>query len=85
MKKPTVEQIREEELGDPVYSESDTSWRHGEYRTEVYYREEDKTYWEVRYQISTDGEYNTLRDDPEMVVFAQVEPYEKTVIAYKLV
>lgn len=79
--KPTVQQIFEEELKQ-VYSEADPSWRHGCYMMDVYLREEDDTYWSVNYQLSGDGEYNTLRDDPQFVEFIQVWPRAVTVTEY---
>lgn len=82
--KPTIEQIRDEELGDPVDRFSDTSWRHGENRIEVYHRERDNTFWEVRYQVSGPwyGETNGLRDG---YVDGPDRVYPKTVLTTKYV
>jgi len=79
--KPTCEQIFDEGLGDPIYHEDDTSWRHGSYRTEVYFRASDSTHWQVKYRLSSDGETNELREGHAKIT--QVEPYEKTVILYR--
>jgi hypothetical protein len=82
--KPTLDQIWEEELGDPVFSESDPSWRHGETRTEVYKRESDATFWMVHYRVSGDGEYNELREERDcMKEPCQVFPHEVITTVYK--
>ena len=78
---PTCEQIFQDELGEPIFSSDDASWRHGSRRTEVYLRTSDHTYWRVHYCVSTDGETNELREG--LAQIAQVEPYEKMVIAYR--
>lgn len=83
MDAPTCRQLFDEELGDAVFTDDDTSWRHGFYRTEVYHRAGDDTYWQVGpYCVQTDGEYNGLRDgdNPKIV---QVKPTMKTVTAYE--
>jgi len=67
---------------DPVYKESDTSWRHGEYRTEVYYEENTRTYWMTTYQLSNDGETNDLREGS--AVFDQCWPVETKTIEFTL-
>jgi len=83
MNKPSLKEIFNEELGEPVYSFSDTSYRHGERRTEVYKRQDDLTYWEIRYNVSTDGEENGLRDG--YATIEKVEPYYETVIRFRSV
>lgn len=67
-----IKDISNEVYGDPVHSESDTSWRHGEHRTEVYKVGTD--YFSVNYLISTDGETNELRDDPGFLTLVKVVP-----------
>ncbi len=69
MDKPTIEQIRDEYMEDTeeqilefVHEELDDSWRHGNYVFHVYKRLEDETYWGISFQVSGDGEENTLRD-----------------------
>lgn len=79
--KPTCDAIHQEELGDAVFREVDDGWRHGSNVTEVYLREEDKTYWKAQYQRSTDGEYNGLRDGHATITL--VEPYQVTVTRYR--
>ncbi len=78
---PTCNQLFDEELGQPIFMESDPSWRHGEYRTEVWKRESDNTFWKAVYQVSGDGETNGLREGNAKIT--QVEPYEKTVTLYR--
>lgn len=58
---PTKDDIYEE-LVERIESHADPSWRHGCYMRDVYYRASDDTYWQVFYQRSGDGEYNTLRE-----------------------
>ena len=76
IKQPTVTEIREEIGLELVQSNSDSSWRHGTYERDVYSRKSDGTFWEVPYRLSGDGEYNTLRDNPDMVEIYQVYPKE---------
>jgi len=80
MDKPTCEDLKNMES---VSREADDSWRHGAYITEVFHREKDNTYWMAVYCLSTDGETNELREG--MADIAQVIPYERTVIDYKLI
>ena len=61
MKPLTAEEILEQEL-EPVWRETDDSWRHGSYVSEVYERKEDGTFWMVNYRLSTDRETNELRE-----------------------
>jgi hypothetical protein len=79
--KPICEELFNKELGDPVHKEDDASWRHGSYRTEVYHRVLDNTYWQASYRVSTDGETHELREGIAEIV--QVWPYEKTVTEYR--
>jgi hypothetical protein len=91
MNKPTVEEIRDAHMEDnydyeEVHEESDPSWRHGCYMSTVYKRLTDDTHWMVSWQLSDDGEYNSIRDgDITSSDIVQVEPYEKTVIDYRVV
>ena len=81
MNPPTVDQIWNEELGEPVFRETEDGWRHGNDVVEVYHRNEDGTFWMFCYRQSTDGEYNGLHDGDFSV--SQVWPKEKTVIVYE--
>ena len=65
------------------YRKIDNSWRHGCYISEVFRRISDDTYWMVNYQVSTDSETHTLRDEEineDDIVRAQ--PY--TITSYKV-
>jgi hypothetical protein len=81
MEKPTCEQLLDEDGVKRMSCEDDGSWRHGVYRTEVYLREVDGTYWRAGYRVSTDGETHELRDGGARIV--QVQPVEKTVTVYE--
>lgn len=85
--KPTLEEIKEaydSHEFEEVYEELDDNWRHGNYVFTVYKRLEDNTYWSINYQVSGDGEYNSLRDgDCRDSDISQVEPYEVTTTKYK--
>lgn len=59
---PTCDELFDEKLGDAVMTEDDTSWRHGSYRSQVYHRASDDTYWMANYRLSNDGETNELRE-----------------------
>jgi hypothetical protein len=61
-KKPTHEQLIEEDGCESVFRETDDSWRHGVRVTEVFHRAEDDTYWMAKYRLSTCGETHELRD-----------------------
>lgn len=76
---PTREQIFNEEL-ELITESADPSWQHGCNMTAVYKRE-DGTFWEAKYQKSTDGEYNGLRDDNARIT--QVFPERITITVYK--
>jgi hypothetical protein len=85
MKEPTLKEIWEEELGDPVWTFSDPGYRHGEYRTEVFKRESDDTFWEICYCISGDGEQHELREHAQGwcgVGPTQVRPREIITVEY---
>ena len=60
-----------------VLKKVDDSWRHGNYVYEVFVDEQGQ-YWSVTYQVTGDGEYNTLREaechDP-----IRVYPHTKTI------
>ena len=79
MEKPTCEQLIDDEL-DSVSRESDDSWRHGSYITQVFYRKADGTYWQAEYRLSSDGETNELREGYAEIT--QVKPVEKSVTTY---
>lgn len=78
---PTCKELWEEKLGEVVFRSDDASWRHGSYRTEVYHRESDNTFWETCYAVSTDGETNGLRTDDAGIT--RVYPHEIKAIVYK--
>ena len=80
METPTREQLLDEDGLERVSRVSDASWRHGTYETQVFKREEDNTFWEVIFQLSTDGETHGLREDDYDI--RQVTPQEKTIIIY---
>lgn len=80
MEQPTCEELFDDELGDPVFREDDASWRHGSYRTEVYSRPSDGTYWCAKYRVSSDGETNELREGLAQIV--QVWPTQVTITKY---
>ena len=85
MDKPTQEQIWEEELGEPIYVDSQPQ-RWGERRIEVYLWEREghcDTYWRVQYNIQNDGDYNELRDNENFILVQEVIPYEITTTKYK--
>jgi len=77
---PTCAEIFDEQLGQPVHRES-APWRHGTRETEVFRRASDNTYWQVKFELSTGGETNGLREG--YATITQVEPFEKTVTAYR--
>jgi hypothetical protein len=77
---PTCEQLFNEEL--PLADrKTDDSWRHGVHVTEVYRRDEDGTFWQAKYRLSTDGETNELREGDAKIV--QVFPREINVTIYE--
>ena len=78
MQKPTCEQIWEDELGEPIYSEFQ-DMEDGGTRINVYKRDDD-TYWEVGYRVSTDGETNGLREGDAHI--CQVKPETQLVTVY---
>lgn len=81
MTKPNCQEIWNGELGHPIKREDDGSWRHGVYRTDVYRRETDNTYWQVFYRVSMDGETNELREGYASI--DQVVPREITTIIFE--
>lgn len=85
MNAPTLEDIYQEELGEPVWSHSDPGWRHGEYRTEVYKKTEEglSTYWRITYNLSTCGETNGLAEKT-CANPVQVYPHAVTRTEFKL-
>lgn len=82
MAKPTGKELYNEEY-ESVYRESDDSWRHGAYVTEVFKSPVDETFWQASYELSTDGETHGLREGTAEII--QVKPVEKTVIIYEVV
>lgn len=78
--KPTCEELFDEVHGGPVSREDDASWRHGSYRTEVYHRKSDDTFWMAKYRVSTDGETNELREG--LASIDQVWPKHVTKTVY---
>lgn len=66
-----------------VHREVDDSWRHGVYVTEVCHREEDDTYWEIGYRLSTDGEVHGLRSKDYTI--HQVYPIQTTITTYSTI
>ena len=83
MEKPTCEELLEEIGCEKVYSESDTSWRHGSYETGVWHRESDDTFWRAKYRVSTDGETHELRDGEAEETICQVSPKVVETIVYE--
>jgi hypothetical protein len=79
MTPPTCKQLWNEEL-KRVASEADPTWRHGSYMAEVFFREEDATFWQVEYRKSTDGETNELREGSASIT--QVYPHEVMTTVY---
>lgn len=80
---PTCEEITDDDMHEKfksVHRESDDSWRHGCYITQVFQRLEDGTYWRVNYRLSHDGETNELTEGYAKI--SQVVPVEKTIISY---
>ncbi len=66
-----------------VSTNDDTSWRHGFYRTSVYHRETDGTYWSACYRVSTCGETNELREGTASIL--QVVPKQVTTTIYEAI
>ena len=79
MPKPTCEQL----FDDDGYLEVDETlspWCFGTYRTTVFRREADGTYWKAKYRVSSNEETHGLRDGDATI--SQCWPHEKTVIVY---
>ena len=81
MRPPTCDEIFNNELREPVLRADDATWRHGCYRTEVYYRYTDGTHWRATYRVSTDGETNELREGLARMV--RVYPHEVMTTVYR--
>ena len=79
VKPPTCAELQEMTC---VFRDADDSWRHGSYVTQVFRRDEDQTYWQAKYRLSTDGETNELREGIATIV--EVEPYEVKTTAYRV-
>lgn len=88
MNKPTAKELWEyysegDEGWEEVDKILDDSWRHGNYVTTVMKRKEDNTYWAISYQVTGDGEYNTWRDEADILAHVtEVWPKEITKIEY---
>lgn len=80
--KPTCNQIYNEEL-NLKDSKIDETWRHGNRRTEIYFRKQDQTYWRVKYRVSTDADGETHGLIQGTANITQVEPFEKVIISYR--
>jgi hypothetical protein len=76
---PTRVQLCDEEL-QSIQKTDESGWRHGVDREEIFYRQEDETYWSVGYRVSTDGETHGLRDG-DYTIF-QVRPIKVEVTSY---
>lgn len=64
----------------------DHSWRHGNYVTQVWRRVEDRTFWQVTFRVSGDGETNEMRDLEKYEVAKealQVVPKQVLTTVYK--
>lgn len=62
---------------EQVHEDADPSWRHGCYMFTVFQRTTDNTFWGVNWQLSGDGEYNSIRDgDLSQSDISQVRPVE---------
>jgi hypothetical protein len=86
MNKPTPKELFESCYGDSekyllMKSEVSELYDYENHIEEVYYRECDKTYWQVSYLKSPTGDHNELRDENPKIF--QVFPYEITVTAYQ--
>ncbi len=77
---PTCDQLLEEEGVTLVERVDDATWRHGCYRTDIYHRPDDDTYWRASYRVSTDGETNELREGSADIV--RVWPVVKPTTIY---
>jgi len=62
-------------------------WRHGCTVVQVMKRLTDNTFWQLVYRVSTDGEWDGLREaangDTSDISIKQVFPVEKTIIEYQ--
>lgn len=76
---PTCEELFNGELLE-VHRESDDSWRHGSYVTQIFHREVDSTWWAAAYALSTDGETHGLREGSAEIY--QVVPKQVTTISW---
>jgi len=77
---PTCEELDDGDGFERVHHETDATWRHGSYVTDVFHRKADDTYWMAAYRLSTDGETNELRDGEAEI--SRVKPVQKTVTDY---
>lgn len=83
MKEPTQEELLEEINLISVKREADDSWRHGCYITQVFHRLADDTYWEVNYDLSSDGETHGIREGYYDI--SQVRRIERIIIDYETI
>ena len=80
MNEPTCKDLFLEDGYVPVHRDSDDSWRHGAYISEVFKRDSDGTYWLASYCLSSDGETNELREGEADIT--QVKPKEVMITQY---
>ena len=83
MANPTGDQL----LNDPGFKSvskiDESGWRHGVQTTEVWRRDEDGTFWQACFLVSTDGETHELRDGEAEDRIVQVWPHEVTTVVYR--
>ena len=59
---------------ESVQINNDTSYRHGCYVTEVFFRKTDATFWRINYTVDGTGDHNSLRDEKASVDVGRVMP-----------
>ena len=88
MIKPTREELFEASFGDDenfqilVDKVTGTS-RHGTFNTYIFHRVSDNTFWQVKYEIQSDGDYNSFRKG-DYCEIDEVEQYQKTITSYRI-
>ncbi len=80
IKPPTQEELLEEEGLEFKKNEVCDTWRWGNVICEIFYRESDKTYWEVIYKTGGDGDTHGLRDNDYSI--QEVVPQTVEIINY---
>jgi hypothetical protein len=89
MAKPTREELLEASWGDDenfkilVDKVTGTS-RHGTFNIYIFHRVSDNTFWQVNYEIQSNGEYHSLREDGGYCEINEVEQYQKIITAYRI-